>query len=97
MGTEEGMGKSPASSVGSDDVLQVESKWPYLLRYEPWSRAPGHRSPGPWSQGIFLFYFYFFWWEFIFFKAWMRLIFLMSHFQVSQDFDESFSSLSRLG
>jgi hypothetical protein len=27
----------------------------------------------------------------------MRLIFLMSHFQVSQDFDESFSSLSRLG
>jgi hypothetical protein len=61
------------------------------------TRAPGHRSPGPWSQGIFLFYFYFFWWEFIFFKAWMRLIFLMSHFQVSQDFDESFSSLSRLG
>ena len=29
--------------------------------------------------------------------AWMRLIFLMSHFQVSQDLDESFSSLSRLG
>jgi hypothetical protein len=27
-------------------------------------------------------------------KAWMRLIFLMSHFQVSQDLDESFSSLS---
>jgi hypothetical protein len=27
----------------------------------------------------------------------MRLIFLMSHFQVSQDLDESFSSLSRLG
>ena len=30
MGTEEVMGKSPVSSVGSDDVLQVESKWPYL-------------------------------------------------------------------
>ena len=24
------MGKTPASSVGSDDVLQVESKWPFL-------------------------------------------------------------------
>ncbi len=35
MGTEEGMGKTPAFSVGSDDVLQVESKWPYLLRCEP--------------------------------------------------------------
>jgi hypothetical protein len=34
MGTEEGMGKAPASSVGSDDVLQVESKWSYLLRCE---------------------------------------------------------------
>jgi hypothetical protein len=32
MGTEEVMGKAPASSVGSDDVLQVESKWSYLLR-----------------------------------------------------------------
>ncbi len=30
MGTEEGMGKAPASSVGSDDVLQVHSKWSYL-------------------------------------------------------------------
>ena len=95
MGTEEGMGKVPVSSVGSDDVLQVESKWPYLHRCEPW------------YQGIFVFYFYFFRVEFIFFKAWMRLIFLMSHFQVSktsmshfqvsQDFDESLSSLSRLG
>jgi hypothetical protein len=75
MGTEEGMGNIPASSVGSDDVLQVESKWPYLLRCEPSrtlvTRTPGHRSPGPWSQGIFLFYFYFFWSAFIFFKAWM--------------------------
>jgi hypothetical protein len=25
-----GMGKAPAYSVGSDDVLQVEIKWPYL-------------------------------------------------------------------
>ncbi len=87
MGTEEGMGKAPASSVGIDDVLQVESKWPYLLRC-------GSLGPGP---GTFFYFFYFFWGEFIFFKAWMRLIFLMSHFQVSQDFDESFSSLSRLG
>ncbi len=30
MGTEEDMGNFAASSVGSDDVLQVESKWPYL-------------------------------------------------------------------
>ena len=30
-------------------------------------------------------------------NQWMRLIFLMSHFQVSRDLDESFSSLSRLG
>ena len=35
MGTEDGMGNFPASSVGSDDVLQVEGKWPYLLRCEP--------------------------------------------------------------
>jgi hypothetical protein len=30
MGTEESMGKAPVSSVGSDDVLQVDSKWSYL-------------------------------------------------------------------
>ena len=24
----------------------------------PGTRAPGHRIPGPWSQGIFLFYFF---------------------------------------
>ena len=97
MGTEEGMGKAPASSVGSDDVLQVESKWPYLLRCEPWDQ--GTRAPQSWAlvPGHFFIFFYFFSYEFIFFKAWMRLIFLMSHFQVSQDFDESFSSLSRLG
>ena len=29
-GTEEVMGKTPSSSVGSDDVLQVENKWSYL-------------------------------------------------------------------
>jgi hypothetical protein len=43
MGTEEGMGKSPVFSVGSDEVLQVERKWTYLLRFEPWyqdTRAP---------------------------------------------------------
>jgi hypothetical protein len=90
MGTEEGMGMAPASSMGSDDVLQVESKWPYLLRCEPWYQ--GTRAPQPLALVP-----EFFWWELIFFKAWMRLIFLMSHFQVSQDFDESFSSLSRLG
>ncbi len=33
----------------------------------------------------------------VFLNTWMRLIFMMSHFQVSQDLDESFSSLSRLG
>jgi hypothetical protein len=62
--------------------------------------VPGHQGTaalGPGPRAIFYFYFYFFWREFIFFKAWMRLIFLMSHFQVSQDLDESFSSLSRLG
>jgi hypothetical protein len=99
MGTEEGMGKTPASSVGSDDVLQVEStgKWPYLLRCEPW--RPGHQGTAALGPGLRAFFYFilFFWSEFIFFKAWMRLIFLMSHFQVSQDFDESFSSLSRLG
>jgi hypothetical protein len=26
----------------------------------PGTRAPGYRSPGPWSQGIFLFYFIFY-------------------------------------
>ena len=62
--------------------------------------VPGHQGTaalGPGPRAFFYFYFYFFWREFIFFKAWMRLIFLMSHFQVSQDLDESFSSLSRLG
>jgi len=48
-------------------------------------RAPGHRSPGPWSQGIFLF---------LFFLAGV-------HFFQGLDevdfFDESLSSLSRLG
>ncbi len=39
IGTEDGMGNFPASSVGSDDVLQVEGKWPYLLRCEPWYQA----------------------------------------------------------
>jgi hypothetical protein len=29
-GTEDVMRKTPASSVGVDDVLQVENKWPYL-------------------------------------------------------------------
>ena len=47
MGTEEGMGNFPASSMGSDDVLQVESKWPYLLRCEPWYQ--GTRAPQPWA------------------------------------------------
>ncbi len=65
MGTEEGMGKAHASCVGSDDVLQVESKRP---------RA----------------FFYFF------------LFFLVGvHFFQGLDevdiFDESLSSLSRLG
>ena len=87
MGTEEGMGKAPASSVGSDNVLQVESKWPYLLRCEPWTRAPGHRSPGPWSQGIFLFLFLFFLAGVHFFQGLDEVDF----------FDESLSSLSRLG
>ena len=96
MGTEEGMGKTPASSVGSDDVLQVESKWPYLLRCEPWYQ--GTRAPQSWAlaQGIFLFYCYFFGGS-SFFSRIGRLTFSMSHFQVSQDLDESFSSLSRLG
>jgi hypothetical protein len=30
----------------------------------PSTRVPGNHSPGPWSQGIFLF----FWWELIFFQ-----------------------------
>jgi len=77
--------------------IYVYSHIVFILDANLGTRAPGHRSPGTWSQGIFLFYFLFFWWEFIFFKAWMSLIFLMSHFQVSQDLDESFSSLSRLG
>ena len=61
MGTEEGMGKAPASSVGSDDVLQVESKWPYLLRCEPWYH--GTRAPQPWALvpgHFFIFIFIFF-------------------------------------
>jgi hypothetical protein len=32
----------------------------YILDGIPGTRAPGHRSPGPWSQGIFLFYFIFY-------------------------------------
>jgi hypothetical protein len=85
MGTEEGMGKEPVSSVGSDDVLQVESKWPYLLRCEPWYQ--GTRAPQPWAlvPGHF----------FIF------LFFLLGvHFFQGLDevdfFDQSLSSLSRL-
>ncbi len=30
------------------------------LRWDPWYQATGHRSPGTWSQGIFLFYFIFY-------------------------------------
>jgi hypothetical protein len=30
------------------------------LRWEPWTRVPGHHNPGPWSQVIFLFLFFIF-------------------------------------
>jgi hypothetical protein len=81
MGTEEGMGKAPASSVGSDDVLQVESKWPYLLRCEPWYQ--GTRAPQPWAlvPGIF------------FFLVGIHFFQGLDEFDF---FDESLSSLSRL-
>ncbi len=82
MGTEEGMGKAPASSVGSDDVLQVESKWPYQLRCEPWYQVT--RSPQPWA--LVPGHFFFFWLGFILFKGLDEVDF----------FDESLSSLSRL-
>jgi hypothetical protein len=53
------------------------------LRWEPWYQ--GTRAPQPWAlvPGHFFI--------FIFIETWM------SHFQVSQDLDESLSSLSRLG
>ena len=53
----------------------------------PGTRAPGHRSPGPWSQGIFLFLFLFFLAGVHFFQGLDEVDF----------FDESLSSLSRLG
>ena len=61
MGTEEGMGKVPVSSVGSDYVLQVESKCPYLLRCEPWYQVT--RAPQPWALvpgPFFILFFLFF-------------------------------------
>ena len=87
MGTEEGMGKAPASSVGSDDVLQVESKWPYLLRCEPWYQ--GTRAPQPWAlvPGHFFILFLFILVGVLFFQGLDEVDF----------FDESLSSLSRLG
>jgi hypothetical protein len=96
MGTEEGMCKATASSVGSDDVLQVERKWTYLLRCEPWYQDT--RAPQPWDQvpGHFFIFFIFFG-GCSFFQGLDEIYFLMNHFQVSQDFDESLSSLSRLG
>jgi hypothetical protein len=53
----------------------------------PGTRAPGHRSPGPWSQGNFLFLFLFFLAGVHFFQGLDEVDF----------FDESLSSLSRLG
>jgi hypothetical protein len=58
-----------------------------LLDGNPGTRAPGHRSPGPWSQGIFLFYFLFFLAGVHFFQGLDEVDF----------FDESLSSLPRLG
>jgi hypothetical protein len=59
----------------------------HTLDGNPGTRAPGHRSPGPWSQGIFLFLFLFFFAGVHFFQGLDEVDF----------FDESLSSLSRLG
>jgi hypothetical protein len=87
MGTEEGMGKSPASSVGSDDVLQVESKWPYLLRCEPWYQGTRASQTWPLVPGHFFILFLFFLLGVHFFQGLDEVDF----------FDESLPSLSRLG
>ena len=86
MGTEEGMGKSPATSVGIDDVLQVENKWPYLLRCEPWYQ--GTRAPQPWAlvPGHF----------FILFLLCLVGVHFFQDLDEVDFFDESLSSLSRL-
>ncbi len=53
----------------------------------PGTRTPGHRSHGPLSQGIFLF-FYFFRQEFIFFQ---KFFFFLSVFSLSLSLFLSFS------
>ena len=58
-----------------------------ILDGNPGTRAPGQRSPGPWSQGNFLFLFLFFLAGVHFFQGLDEVDF----------FDESLSSLSRLG
>jgi hypothetical protein len=90
------------------ELEHLKIKTRLTLRWEPWYQ--GTRAPQPWALVpghffIFIFIFFggssffsrlgwgwFFWWvTFKSPKTWM------SHFQVSRDLDESFSSLSRLG
>ena len=72
--------------------LLRDKKFRETLDGIPGTRTPGHRSPGPWSQGIFLFYFIFYFGGSSFFSTKKNIVFSLFFLSFSLSFSLSLNT-----